>query len=88
MYGAYYNAAAHLRRAHFHPRKRGRKGKHDEKRGGKGGGDDPPMDILKQKWMKEVEIVAPTNDELAVEHSDDAVLEQITSVNPDDFDCN
>lgn len=96
-YGAYYNAAAHLRRAHFHPRKRGRKGKHDEKRGGKGGGDDPPMDVLKQKWMKEVEIVAPTDDELAVEHSDDAVSEQITSVNPkssayldvnsDDFDC-
>ena len=97
MYGAYYNAAAHLRRAHFHPRKRGRKGKHDEKRGGKGGGDDPPMDVLKQKWMKEVEVVAPTDDELAVEHSDDAVSEQITSANPkssvypdvnsDDFDC-
>ena len=96
-YGAYYNAAAHLRRAHFHPRKRGRKGKHDEKRGGKGGGDDPPMDVLKQKWMKEVEFVAPTDDELAVEHSDDAVSEQITSANPkssayldvnsDDFDC-
>jgi len=97
-YGAYYNAAAHLRRAHFHPRKRGRKGKNDEKRGGKGGGDDPPMEILKQKWMKEVEIVASTDDELAVEHSDDTVSEQITSVNPesstyldvspDDIDCN
>ena len=87
-YGAYYNAAAHLRRAHFHPRKRGRGGKHDEKRGGKVGGDDPPMDVLKQKWMKEVEIVAPTDDKPTVEHSDDAVLEQITSVNPDDFDCN
>lgn len=96
-YSAYYNAAAHLRRAHFHPRKRGRKGKHDEKRGGKGGGDDPPMDILKQKWMKEVEIVAPTDDELAAEHSDD-VSEQIASINPksstyldvspDEFDCN
>ncbi|KAF2812258.1 uncharacterized protein BDZ99DRAFT_263649 [Mytilinidion resinicola] len=24
-----------------------RKGKHDEKRGGKGGGDDPPMEVLK-----------------------------------------
>ena len=98
MYGAYYNAAAHLRRAHFHPRKRGRKGKHDEKRGGKGGGDDPPMDILKQKWMKEVEIVAPTDDKLVIEHSDDAVSEQITSLSPksstypdvstDDLDCN
>lgn len=57
QYGAYYNAAAHLRRAHFHPRKRGRKAKHDsEKRGGKGGGDDPPMDYLKQNWMKEIEV--------------------------------
>ncbi|KAH7408305.1 hypothetical protein DE146DRAFT_645913 [Phaeosphaeria sp. MPI-PUGE-AT-0046c] len=56
VYGAYYNAAAHLRRAHFHPRKRGRKGKSDEKRGGIGGGDDPPMDFLKQHWIKEVEV--------------------------------
>jgi len=62
-YSAYYNAAAHLRSAHFHPRNRGRKGKHDEKRGGKGMGDDPPMDVLKQKWMKEIEIVAPTGNE-------------------------
>ncbi|KAI9702120.1 MAG: hypothetical protein M1836_001464 [Candelina mexicana] len=54
-YGAYYNAAAHLRRAHFNPRKRGRgsKGKDEEKRGGKGGGEKPPMDELK-KWMREV----------------------------------
>ncbi|KAF2831071.1 hypothetical protein CC86DRAFT_314204 [Ophiobolus disseminans] len=57
IYGAYYNAAAHLRRAHFHPRKRGRKGKNDEKRGGIGGGDHPPMDHLKMHWIKEVEIV-------------------------------
>ncbi|KAF1968998.1 hypothetical protein BU23DRAFT_558033 [Bimuria novae-zelandiae CBS 107.79] len=56
VYGAYYNAAAHLRRAHFHPRKRGRKGKNDEKRGGIGGGDDPPMDYLKQNWIREIEV--------------------------------
>lgn len=56
VYGAYYNAAAHLRRAHFHPRKRGRKGKNDEKRGGIGGGDDPPMDYLKQHWIRELEV--------------------------------
>jgi hypothetical protein len=56
VYGAYYNAAAHLRRAHFHPRKRGRKGKHDEKRGGIGGGDDPPMDYLKQHWIRDIEV--------------------------------
>jgi hypothetical protein len=56
VYGAYYNAAAHLRRAHFHPRKRGRKGKNDEKRGGIGGGDHPAMEILKQHWIKEIEV--------------------------------
>jgi hypothetical protein len=56
VYGAYYNAAAHLRRAHFHPRKRGRKGKNDEKRGGIGGGDHPPMDYLKMHWIKELEV--------------------------------
>jgi len=60
VYGAYYNAAAHLRRAHFHPRKRGRKGKNDEKRGGIGGGDDPPMDYLKQNWIREVEVTTTT----------------------------
>ncbi|EON62132.1 hypothetical protein W97_01351 [Coniosporium apollinis CBS 100218] len=60
-YGAYYNAAAHLRRAHFNPRKRGRKSKGDEKRGGKAGGDYPPMDYLKQNWMKEVEERVPHN---------------------------
>jgi len=56
-YGAYYNAAAHLRRAHFFPRKRGRKcrGASDERRGGKGGGDKPAMDYLRSTWMKEVE---------------------------------
>ena len=64
-YGVYYNAAAHLRRAHFNPRKRGRKGKNDEKRGGKAGGDWPPMDWLKQQgWLREVE-------ELVPDHTDD-----------------
>jgi hypothetical protein len=36
------------------------KGKNDEKRGGKGGGDHPSMDILKM-WMKEVEEVVEEN---------------------------
>jgi hypothetical protein len=60
-YGAYYNAAAHLRRAHFNPRKRGRKSKGEEKRGGKAGGDWPPMESLKLHWMKEVEDIVPDN---------------------------
>ncbi|KAI0409076.1 hypothetical protein F4802DRAFT_311876 [Xylaria palmicola] len=41
-YGAYYNAAAHLRRAHFNPN-----------RGGKASGDWPPMSDLKD-WMREI----------------------------------
>jgi hypothetical protein len=66
-YGAYYNAAAHLRRAHFKPKAKGR-GKNTrvedaEKRGGKGGGDWPSMSVLKQ-WMQEVE-------EPAIDYNDD-----------------
>jgi hypothetical protein len=57
-YNAYYNAAAHLRRAHFRPKAKGRgkSSKVDEadKRGGKAGGDWPPMSELKH-WMIEVE---------------------------------
>jgi len=59
-YGAYYNAAAHLRRAHFRPKSKSARTKSNskvedgEKRGGKGGGDWPPMSELKY-WMKEVE---------------------------------
>ncbi|RDA90786.1 hypothetical protein CP533_3616 [Ophiocordyceps camponoti-saundersi (nom. inval.)] len=57
QYGAYYNAAAHLRRTHFKPRApRGKnKSPADERRGGKGGGDWPPMSDLKL-WYEEVEI--------------------------------
>jgi hypothetical protein len=61
-YGAYYNAAAHLRRTHFKekPSRQKNKGganKHgdEDKRGGKGGGDWPPMSELKN-WMTEVHV--------------------------------
>ena len=61
MYNAYYNAAAHLRRKHFNQKPKGekRKGKlkPEERRGGKGGGTEPPMNELK-KWMYECEIFA------------------------------
>lgn len=59
QYNVYYNAAAHLRRAHFCPRKRGRKarGEERESRAGKAGGDWPPIDWLKANgWLKEIEV--------------------------------
>jgi hypothetical protein len=50
------NSLISLRRAHFNPRKRGRKAKTEaEKRGGKGGGNWPAMDYLKDRWMREIE---------------------------------
>ena len=60
-YSAYYNAAAHLRRAHFCPRKRGRKarGEERESRAGKAGGDWPPIEWLKANgWLREIEVEA------------------------------
>jgi hypothetical protein len=92
VYGAYYNAAAHLRRAHFHPRKRGRKGKNDEKRGGIGGGDHPAMEILKAHWIKEVEVDnnsssprSPSSapDDNAQEHIDNSLYDITTSYDID-----
>lgn len=73
-YGAYYNAAAHLRRAHFNPRPRGPRSKDTktEPRGGRGGGDDPPMHELKQHWMKEVDDYTVTSPEDLRDSSQDA----------------
>jgi hypothetical protein len=56
-YGAYYNAAAHLRRSHFKTKAKGRNRK-EERRSGVGGRDWPPMSELKY-WMKEVEEIVP-----------------------------
>lgn len=56
-YGADYNCAAHLRRAHFHPcpKGEGKRGQSTEKRGGSGGGNDPSLkDLKKDGWIMEI----------------------------------
>lgn len=60
-YGAYYNACAHLRRVHFHPKPKGRSKTKamsykvkDLEEGGRGRGDWPSGDELKC-WIWEVE---------------------------------
>jgi hypothetical protein len=60
-YGANYNAAAHLRRAHFFQckDKRGGRGKVSEGRGSMGGGEQPPMEELKNWMYEQVQVSAP-----------------------------
>lgn len=74
-YGAYYNAAAHLRRTHFKEkpsrsknRTSGANGGDDDKRGGKGGGDWPSMLELRN-WMREFYV---QQDEQRLKDDDDA----------------
>ncbi|KAM0335097.1 hypothetical protein ACHAQA_000132 [Verticillium albo-atrum] len=73
QYGAYYNAAAHLRRTHFKPKvARGKKtrAEDDEKRGGKGGGDWPSMNELKS-WFEEVQVRIGDNNDATEENEEE-----------------
>ncbi|KAJ5354404.1 uncharacterized protein N7496_012837 [Penicillium cataractarum] len=82
-YGANYNAAAHLRRTHFNPCQRGRggRGKDSEKRGGKGGGNQPPMEVLKL-WMRET---IERADERSPDTFDVEGLEEYSGSLPSDY---
>lgn len=56
-YNECYNAASHLRRMHFHPHKRGERKMTaaEARKGGKATDLDPPMDVLKTNWLREVD---------------------------------
>lgn len=74
-YNECYNAASHLRRMHFHPHKRGERKMTaaEARRGGKPGDLDPPMEVLKANWLREVdEVVGDGSDDLDSERADAA----------------
>ena len=66
-YNVYYNAAAHLRRAHFNPCKRGRRPKSETREAlnlrSPAAGDWPPIEWLKSHgWLKKIEISSVPTD--------------------------
>ncbi|KAF2192740.1 hypothetical protein K469DRAFT_735638 [Zopfia rhizophila CBS 207.26] len=78
-YNECYNAASHLRRMHFHPHKRGERKMTaaEARRGGKPGDLDPPMEILKANWLREVEeVVGEAGEEQPVNEKADVLLTQ------------
>ena len=91
QYNVYYNAAAHLRRAHFCPRKRGRKarGEERESRAGKAGGDWPPIEWLKNNgWLKEIEVGAAAYPaDMMLPSQQDFAVDGFEDDFDDDLDC-
>nr|POF26230.1 hypothetical protein CFP56_22378 [Quercus suber] len=80
QYNMYYNAAAHLRRAHFCPQKRGRKARGEARstRPGKTGGDWPPIEWLKANgWLRQIAVDASLPDK------DSAATSQVHSATAD-----
>lgn len=79
-YNECYNAASHLRRMHFHPHKRGERKMTaaEARRGGKPGDLDPPMEVLKANWLREVEeVVGEGESDLVDSEKSDASLTQL-----------
>ncbi|EUC34719.1 hypothetical protein COCVIDRAFT_112489 [Bipolaris victoriae FI3] len=83
-YNECYNAASHLRRMHFHPHKRGERKMTaaEARRGGKPGDLDPPMDVLKANWLREVDEVLDDGNEPAEEDAPNASLSPPQMVSP------
>ncbi|KAH7078880.1 hypothetical protein BKA63DRAFT_563549 [Paraphoma chrysanthemicola] len=84
-YNECYNAASHLRRMHFHPHKRGERKMTaaEARRGGKPGDLDPPMDVLKSNWLREVdEIIGDDNEPLSDDASNVPVLQTQPQLQP------
>ncbi|KAF2205889.1 hypothetical protein GQ43DRAFT_459588 [Delitschia confertaspora ATCC 74209] len=87
-YNECYNAASHLRRMHFHPHKRGERkmSAAEARRGGKPGDLDPPMEVLKRDWLREVEEVIgegrSEGPQTAAGDTSSGVLSGVPSVQP------
>ncbi|KAK4937572.1 hypothetical protein LTR66_015180, partial [Elasticomyces elasticus] len=78
-YAVYYNAAAHVRRAHFRPKKRGRRPKGEVREGeGEAGGraDEPKIEWLKANgWL--MELSAAEMERGGVEEEDVVAAEEL-----------
>jgi hypothetical protein len=64
---------------HFHPHKRGERKMtaSEARRGGKPGDLDPPMEVLKANWLREVEeVVGDVNDESEGERAERYIVRQ------------